>query len=231
MSIISDADPDSAPSVLIVDNNQMAMLRMKEIFRHREFHVIECTDGDKAVDEYIRNDPELVVMSLDIPSLDGHLAALEMREHDSDCRLMFIAPRHLRQLAIDASHSAGAVGWVEKPVTNSVLDEIWDDILGDIPAAPGLEDLDQLYPGEILATDVEEEPLPPLLPLPLPQPIIPDIGDSDVNDASEIEVSVSKVKKTPKGKKGKRLLILILFSVIGLIGAEYLGHIDLTTLL
>ena len=212
MSFISDADPDSSPTVLIVDNNQMAMMRMSEIFRHRQFHVIECSDGDKAVDEYIRNDPELVVMSLDIPSLDGHLAALEMREHGGDSRILFTAPRRQRQLAIDAAHSAGAVAWVEKPVTKSMIDEIWEEVIGPIPEAPGLADLDQLYPDKILIEEVEDEiELPAPFPLPMPLTIPGPEGDGE------------GAKK--KGKFITALLLAIIGFGLGL--AEYYMYIDL----
>ena len=72
-----------------------------------------CEDGDQAVDEYIRLDPELVVLSLDIPSLDGHLAALEMREHGGEQRIVFVAPSRMAELATNASYSAGAVAWLQ----------------------------------------------------------------------------------------------------------------------
>ena len=84
MAYVTAADQDSAPTVLVVDNNPMSIRRLAEVFRIKEFHVEVCEDGDKAVDEYIRLDPELVVISLDIPSLDGHLAALEMRGNSFD---------------------------------------------------------------------------------------------------------------------------------------------------
>ena len=84
MSYVSEVSSEEAPTVLIVDNNQMSIMRLKEVFRKRGFALVVCEDGDEAVDEYIRINPELVVMSLDIPSLDGHLAALEMREHGGD---------------------------------------------------------------------------------------------------------------------------------------------------
>ena len=146
MSYVSEVSSDDAPTVLIVDNNQMSIMRLREVFRKRGFATVVCEDGDLAVDEYIKLDPELVVMSLDIPSLDGHLAALEMREHGGDSRILFIAPNRLKELAVHATYSAGAVGWLAKPITQSQLDAIWDQVLGPIPEAPGLEDLDQLYP-------------------------------------------------------------------------------------
>ena len=165
---VTDVNDDEAPTVLLVDNNQMSLHRLGAIFRQREFNVVTCDDGDKAVDEYIRLDPELVVLSLDIPSLDGHLAALEMREHGKDCRILFSAPKRQAQLASDATHSAGAIGWIEKPVTASAIDSIWDLVLGPIPDAPGLQDLDTLHPVEEMI--IVEEDAPPA-PMPLPMPI------------------------------------------------------------
>ena len=99
-------------------------------------------------------------MSLDIPSLDGHLAALEMREHGGDSRILFIAPNRLSELAVHATYSAGAVGWLTKPVSQTQLDEIWDQVLGEIPEAPGLEDLDELYPEDRIKPQPDEIELP-----------------------------------------------------------------------
>ena len=160
---------DVAPTVLLVDSNPMNVLRLTELLQGRGFEVSVCEDGDLAVDEYIRLDPELVVLALDLPSLDGHLAALEMREHGGDERIMFVAPRRMLALAKDAGFSAGAVAVLEKPVTRSALDEVWAAVEGPVPAAPGLEDLEELYP--------DRTPPPLDLPLPdLPLPPLPAVA-------------------------------------------------------
>lgn len=156
---------DVVPTVLVVDSNPMNVLRLTELLQGRGFEVSVCEDGDLAVDEYIRLDPELVVLALDLPSLDGHLAALEMREHGGDERIMFVAPRRMLALAKDAGYSAGAVAVLEKPVTRSALDAVWSAVEGPIPAAPGLDDLEELYPDRTpppLDLPLPDLPLPPL---------------------------------------------------------------------
>ena len=157
--------PDVVPTVLVVDSNPMNVLRLTELLQGRGFEVSVCEDGDLAVDEYIRLDPELVVLALDLPSLDGHLAALEMREHGGDERIMFVAPRRMLALAKDAGFSAGAVAVLEKPVTRSALDAVWAAVEGPVPAAPGLDDLEELYPDRTpppLDLPLPDLPLPPL---------------------------------------------------------------------
>ena len=205
---VSDVEDEEAPTVLLVDNNQMALLRLSNIFRQREFNVVTCEDGDRAVDEYIRLDPELVVISLDIPSMDGHLAALEMREHGKDCRIIFSAPKRQARLAQDATYSAGAVGWVEKPITASAIDSIWNLVLGPIPEAPGLEDLDTIHPvEEMIKVEKDEGPMP--LPLPeISSPILP------INPLPTEE----KVQANKSSKVKRLLIVLVIFSGLGAAG-------------
>ena len=204
---VTDVEDEEAPTVLLVDNNQMSLHRLTNIFRQREFNVVTCDDGDKAVDEYIRIDPELVVLALDIPSMDGHLAALEMREHGKDCRILFSAPKRQAQLAHDATHSAGAIGWVEKPITASSIDSIWDLVLGPIPEAPGLQDLDTIHPvEEMIQIEKDEGPMPLPLPEIAPLPINP----------LPVEERVVQKKKSSKAKR--LLIVLVIFTGLGAAG-------------
>ena len=204
---VTDVEDEEAPTVLLVDNNQMSLHRLTNIFRQREFNVVTCDDGDKAVDEYIRIDPELVVLALDIPSMDGHLAALEMREHGKDCRILFSAPKRQAQLAHDATHSAGAIGWVEKPITASSIDSIWDLVLGPIPEAPGLQDLDTIHPvEEMIQIEKDEGPMPLPLPEIAPLPINP------------LPVEERVVQKKKSSKLKRLLIVFVMFTGLGAAG-------------
>ncbi len=215
MGLVTEVDDESAPTVLIVDNNPMSSMRLTNLFKTRNFNVELCEDGDQAVDEYIRLDPELVVLSLDIPSLDGHLAALEMREHGGESRIMFVAPARMAEVAKNATYSAGAVAWMQKPISSESLESVWSTILGAIPEAPGLEDLDELYPDRI-QIEADEGPLLPLpgtLPLPVP----------DASLLPDLPVVLPVESATSKPKKGKKrlLLLLVLGVVAGAAGYAY----------
>ena len=194
MGLVTEVNDAAAPTVLIVDYNPMSSMRLSNLFKTRNFIVELCEDGDQAVDEYIRLDPELVVLSLDIPSLDGHLAALEMREHGGESRIVFVAPARMADVARNAAYSAGAVAWLQKPISGESLEAAWSTILGTIPEAPGLDDLDELYPDRV---SIEEDTGPMVAPLPLPGQLPPlgELPPLDTLPALEVTLPSQKSKK------------------------------------
>ena len=217
MAYVSNNSDDESPTVLIVDNNPMSLQRLSNLFKVRDFNIEICQDGDKAVDEYIRLDPELVLLSLDIPTLDGHIAALEMREHGGEARIVFIAPKRQSQLAKDAALSAGAVACLEKPISASSLEEQWKKILGPIPEAPGLEDLDQLYPEDRIKVEQDDGPILPLPGMPLP---------ADLPLELELPVTLPPLGEAPaqSNKKSGKLKYIILILVVASSGAGYYAY-------
>ena len=195
---------------LVVVGNSILEGRLRNIMSRRGWSVEICNDGDKAVDEYVRLEPDLVFLTLDLPTMDGHIAALEMRETDPKARIIFVSSKTRLSKTQDAAYSSGAVLTLVTPVAFSDIDEKWEEIMGDIPEAPGLPDLDALYP-EL------EEPTPILPPLPElpPLPTLP-----------EPQTVIEK----PKKKRGRKLKLLILSIILissGLGIAHYLEYIDM----
>jgi CheY-like chemotaxis protein len=190
---------------LVVVGNSILEGRLRNIMSRRDWSVEICHDGDKAVDEYVRLEPELVFLTLDLPTIDGHIAALEMRETDPKARIIFVSSKTRLSKTQDAAYSSGAVLTLVTPVAFSDIDEKWEEIMGDIPDAPGLPDLDALYP-EL------EEPTPPTLP---PLPALPPLPT--------LPTAPEPVIEKPKKKRWRKLKLLIL-SLLILSSALGIGH-------
>ena len=209
---------DGKPTALIVHENGITASRLKSIMSQRGWDSQICDDGDKAVDEYVKMKPNMVFLGLNLPTMDGHVAALEIRESDPEARVVFVVSKSRLSKANDAAYSAGAVSVLVTPLTRADIDQKWVLMNGPIPDAPGLADLDTLYP------DLEEE-LPDLPPLPTPQ--FPE-GPSEI---SVLPSPMMTPPEPPKPKRKRRLLrILIPLAIIGSIGfgvAYYLGFVEL----
>ena len=206
---------DDKPTALIVHENGITASRLKSIMSQRGWASQICNDGDKAVDEYVKMKPNMVFMGLNLPTMDGHVAALEIRESDPEARVVFVVSKSRLSKANDAAYSAGAVSVLVTPLTRADIDQKWVLMNGPIPNAPGLADLDVLYP------EIEEETpdLPPLPTLPV--------------EPSQIEAQPSPLPPLPEPPKPKRkrraLRILILMATIASIGfgtAFYLGFVE-----
>ena len=206
---------DDKPTALIVHENGITASRLKSIMSQRGWVSQICNDGDKAVDEYVKMKPNMVFMGLNLPTMDGHVAALEIRESDPEARVVFVVSKSRLSKANDAAYSAGAVSVLVTPLTRADIDQKWVLMNGPIPNAPGLADLDVLYP------EIEEETpdLPPLPTLPV--------------EPSQIDAQPSSLPPLPEPPKPKRkrraLRILILMATIASIGfgtASYLGFVE-----
>lgn len=195
---------------LVVVANSITEGRIRDIMSRKGWEAEICHDGDKAVDEYVRLNPDLVFLSLDLPTMDGHIAALEMRETNSNARIAFVSSKARLSKTRDAAYSSGAVTTLVTPITFDSTERKWDEIMGDIPEAPGLSDLDALYP-EIAEPEPEMPAQPSLPPLPPPAIIQPLEEKSKPKKRRKLKLSI--------------LLFLIAASSVGLV--HYLGYIDL----
>ena len=197
---------EDKPTALIVHENGITASRLKSIMSQRGWVSRICDDGDKAVDEYVKMKPSMVFLGLNLPTMDGHVAALEIRESDPEARIIFVVSKSRLSKANDAAYSAGAVSVLITPLTRADIDQKWVLMNGPIPNAPGLADLDALYP------DLEDEPSP--LP-PLPSPPLSE-------EPSQIDAPLTPLPPLPEPSKPKRkrrvLRILILIATIGSIG-------------
>ena len=224
---------DGTKTALIVIGNSITEGRLQMVLRKRGWNSEVVKDGDKAVDEFVALRPDLVFIAVDIPTLDGHVAALEMRESDPKARIVFVSSRGRMDIAEDAAYSAGAVGVLMTPFTDSSIEEGWSQWMGKIPEAPGLTDLDALYP-----TLEEPEPEPPALPPlpgmpPPPGAPIPPMEGIELPPLQPIEPAPTPVKTKSK-RKGRwiiRLFLLLIISGGAVGGAHYAGILDLNALI
>jgi CheY-like chemotaxis protein len=161
-------------TVLIAISNSITSGRISTIMKEKGWICKKTSDGDETVDQYVKIKPEIVFIGLNLSTINGHVAALEIREIDPNARIIFVSSKTRLSKVQDAAYSAGAVGILTTPLTKSQLNEKWDKFFLEIPDAPGLADLDELYPEIIHKKEVEiSPPPPPLLPplsqnLPLP---------------------------------------------------------------
>lgn len=108
--------------VLLADDHDLVRTGLKAALRaHPEFNVVaEARDGEEAVREAKRVKPELVVMDVRMPRLDGIEACREIREAVPGINVLMLTS-YTDERAVMAAIVAGASGFLLKEVQTAEL--------------------------------------------------------------------------------------------------------------
>ena len=113
--------PAPAPTrVLVAEDEAIIRLDLKEMLEEEGFDVVgEAADGDAAVRLAGERDPDLVIMDIKMPGLDGLSAAERIIEDDLAAVLLLTA--FSSKDLVDRAAQAGAMGYLVKPFQKSDL--------------------------------------------------------------------------------------------------------------
>jgi len=107
---------------LIAEDNPVNRELLRELLEAREFEVDEACDGEQALQMIERQRPDVLLLDLGMPKIDGFEVLRKIRETPclSDLRVLAVtayAMRGDREKALDA----GFDGYVPKPINAPFL--------------------------------------------------------------------------------------------------------------
>ncbi len=88
---------------------------MRALLEAFGFHVLVAVDGRQAVDVALEHTPDLILMDIMMPEMDGFEATRQLRQHATTARIPIIAVTAMegaQRLALQA----GANDYVRKPI-------------------------------------------------------------------------------------------------------------------
>ena len=121
---------------LIVDDSVFArknVAKMVEIFGGEI--VGEAGDGCTAITEYDRVHPDVVLMDITMPQMEGIEAAERIIRNDADARVIMVSSVGYQENIV-AALQKGAKHFVQKPVKAEVLYEVVKYVMADKIDAP-----------------------------------------------------------------------------------------------
>jgi two-component system, cell cycle response regulator DivK len=73
-------DQTSTPTIMVVEDYEDTRLLLKQALEGFGYSVLEASNGQEAVDLAGREHPDLILMDLDLPILDGIAATQQIRQ-------------------------------------------------------------------------------------------------------------------------------------------------------
>src|SRR5437870_4473534 len=117
--------------VLVVDDNRASRDLIRAILKTVRGHIIEASNGQQALDLIQQERPNLVLLDVDMPGLDGLTVVKRIREDTSFAGLPVVA---VTAFAMDADRekcmAAGFTAYITKPVRAAGLRQQVQELLG-----------------------------------------------------------------------------------------------------
>ncbi len=101
-------------TVLVVDDAAFMRMRVGKLLSQNGFQVLEAENGLEALNMYREHKPDLVLMDITMPVMDGITALKEIRQVDSQAKVVMVSAMGQQAMVIE-SIKAGAKDFVVKP--------------------------------------------------------------------------------------------------------------------
>ena len=100
--------------IMVVDDAAFMRMRCKKLLIQLGHEVTEAATGSQAVEAYKNNRPDMVLLDITMPDMDGITALKEIREFDPDARVAMVTAMGQQSMVMEAL-KAGARDFVIKP--------------------------------------------------------------------------------------------------------------------
>lgn len=116
--------------ILIVEDNPVNMELAKDLLEMAGHVIFEATNGREAIDVAGSFLPDLILMDIQLPGIDGLAATRVIKSNAATCEIPVIA---LTAFAMktdeNKSREAGCAGFITKPINTRLFSQMVEDFL------------------------------------------------------------------------------------------------------
>jgi len=111
-----------ARTILVVDDERTIRLSIKAALEGEEYSFIEATNGKEALSKAKKDKPDLILLDVMMPGMDGFEALKQLKQDAATKRIpviMLTAKSDIQ--SVEKAHSDGAIYYITKPFIVSNL--------------------------------------------------------------------------------------------------------------
>ena len=103
--------------VLVIEDNEQNLYLMRFLLEKHGFTVFEAMDGMKGVETAKKIKPNIILLDIQLPKMDGYAVARELRKNDDLAATTIVAVTSYAMVGDrERVLEAGADGYIEKPI-------------------------------------------------------------------------------------------------------------------
>ncbi|KAF3884028.1 GAF domain-containing protein [Tolypothrix campylonemoides VB511288_2] len=108
--------------ILIVDDDNIIRLQMRQLLQQVGFRVAEASDGEQALAVYKEQQPDMVLLDAMMPVMDGFTCCSQLQALPGGATTPILMITGLYdQVSVDKAFAAGATDYITKPIQWQVL--------------------------------------------------------------------------------------------------------------
>jgi CheY-like chemotaxis protein len=118
--------------ILLVDDSDTALLVGETVFReHTPYKVLTARNGEEAVQKAVAEQPDLILMDVVMPKMDGFTACREIRKQKGLKRMPIVMVTSRGEAAnVETGYQSGCDAYLTKPIKATELLELVNMLLG-----------------------------------------------------------------------------------------------------
>jgi CheY-like chemotaxis protein len=110
------------PRILYVEDNPDNRMLVNRVMMVEDIEVIEAEDAVKGIELAQKENPDLILMDLQLPGMDGLEATRQLRKIPSMKKIPIIAlTANVMKEDIERARAAGCSGFIGKPIDIDIL--------------------------------------------------------------------------------------------------------------
>ena len=118
------------PLVLIAEDDDDIRLMMKTLLEMKGYRTAEAANGQEAVETAERARPDLILVDLQLPRLNGFAVTRFVRQHDElRCVPIVVVSGHDPVRHLNLALAAGCNAYIQKPIDFDELDGVLAGLL------------------------------------------------------------------------------------------------------
>ncbi|MCX7970429.1 MAG: response regulator [Negativicutes bacterium] len=138
--------------ILLVDDSLVSLKLTGKILAAAGYAVAgQLSSADRLVETYERLKPDLVLMDVYMPGVDGFAGCRQLREKFPDARVVFLSSMQ-DEIKEREAIALGAVGYLQKPVAADKLQDALRAAFGDFSLFEALAGIWPMFAEEMTAT-------------------------------------------------------------------------------
>lgn len=122
----------SKPKILVVEDNAMNLELVSDVLEAHGYQVIQADTGQKALEIAGREQPDLILMDIQLPEMDGLEVTRLLKENEQTSHIRVIAlTAHAMRGDEERAREAGCSGYIAKPINTREFAAVIAGYLGD----------------------------------------------------------------------------------------------------